>query len=269
MMKFNQATEEKKAKKYLRDFLKIAPLSHALWRASEALSFNKVKFKAPVLDLGCGFGEFAGVVFSKIEMGVDINERELEESLRGKKYKKVKWADARNLPFKDNSYSTVISVSVMEHIEKGEKVVFEAFRVLKKGGIFAFSVPTPKLYNHLLVPKICTLLGFENAGKKYFELHCRAFKHVNLNSSKWWVNQLKKAGFEIILKEGTISPSLVKLHELFLISAFPSQLWKLLFGKRLMMSVGLRSSVLPIFFSRFVNTSKDSDINVFFVAKKP
>lgn len=262
-------TDQEKAKKYLRDFLKIAPLSHALWRAVEALSFSRVKFKSPVLDLGCGFGEFAGVVFSQIEMGIDISEKELEQSLRGKEYKKVKWADARNLPFKDNSYSTVVSVSVMEHIEKGEKVVFEAYRVLKKEGIFAFSVPTTELYNHLIIPKICNLLGLKETGDKYFELHCRAFKHVNLRPSKWWVSQLKKAGFEVIVKEGTISPTLVKLHEFFLITAFPSQLWKLLFGRRLMMSIGLRSSILPIFFSRFVNTDKDSDINIFLVARKP
>lgn len=260
--------ERKKAKKYLKDFLKISPLSHALWRATEALAYDQVDLKSPVLDLGCGFGEFAGVVFDHIEMGIDINDKELKQALAGKRYNKVQWADARKLPFKDNSYSTVISVSVMEHIPQGEKVIPEAYRVLRKGGMFVFSVPTPKLYDNLLFPKICNLLGLKKLGDKYFELHCRAFKHVNLKTQDRWARELKKVGFEVIRQEGTLSPTLLRLHEFFLISAFPSQFWKLFFGKRLIMSVGLRSNILPIFFSHFVRLDKTSDINIFFVARK-
>lgn len=260
--------DRKKAKKYLRDFLKISPLSHALWRATEALAYNQIKFKHPILDLGCGWGEFAGVVFDRIEMGIDINQKELDMALSGKQYKKVRWSDARKLPFKSNSYSTVISVSVLEHIVKSEEVVKEAYRVLKKGGLFVFSTPTPKLYGALLVPKILNFLGLKKWGDKYFELHSRAFKHVYLKPTTWWVKQLKKSGFEIVVQEGTISATLVKLHEFFLISAFPSQFWKLFFGRRLIMNVGLRSGLLPIFFSRFVYLDKDLDINMFFVAKK-
>lgn len=260
--------KKKNTKEYLRDFLKIAPLSHALWRSVEALSFSQVNFRYPVLDIGCGFGEFAGVVFDRIEMGIDINEKDLARALKGKQYKKLKWADARNLPFKDSSYNTAVSVSVMEHIERGEKIVSEVYRVLKSSGIFAFSVPTPKIYNNLIGTRVLNFLGFKGAADKYFELHCRVFKHVNLHTADWWAKHLKKSGFEIILQEGTISPTLLKLHEIFLITAFPSQFGKLFFGKRFMMSVGLRSAILPHIFSRFVYLDKDSDINIFFVARK-
>lgn len=257
-----------KAKKYLRDFLKIAPLSHALWRSAEALCFGSVKIKSPVLDLGCGFGEFAGVVFDRIEMGLDIDKSELAQALKGERYKKVEWADARKLPFKNSSYNTVVSVSVMEHVIGSPQVLSEVHRVLAKGGIFVFSVPTPKLNQHLLMPKILRAIGSRTAAEKYIELHAKAFKHVNLKSKNWWVKELQKAKFEILELQGTLSPSLLKLHEIFLISAFPSQLWKLLFGKRLIMSVGLRSKILPIFFSHTVYPDKDSDINIFFVVRK-
>ncbi len=255
-------------KKYLRDFLKIAPLSHALWRSVEAISYDQVQFSPPVLDLGCGFGEFAGVVFNQIEMGIDINETELKQALSGKKYKKVKLADARRLPFANSSYNTVVSVSVIEHITDSTKVLSEVHRVLKKGGLFVFSVPTPELNRHLLIPKVLKTFGLTNAAKKYIELHARAFKHLNFKNKDWWVRELKKAKFEILDVHGTLSPTLLALHEVFLISAFPSQLWKLLFGTRLMMSIGLRSTVLPIFFSHFVKIDRDSDINLFFVARK-
>lgn len=268
MRKINKGTQTMDAKSYLTNFLKISPLSHALWRSVEALSFSSVDFKSPVLDLGCGFGEFAGVVFDKLEMGIDVNNEDLARAIVGKKYKKVKWADARELPFRANIYSTVVSVSVLEHIENVEKVLKEVNRVLKKGGMFVFSVPTIKMYDNLLVPKLLNLFGFKKGAKKYFELHCRAFKHVDLKTVNWWRKNLKKSNFEIVKQEGTISPTLLKLHEIFLITAFPSQVGKLFFGKRFMMSIGLRSSILPIFFSRFVYMDKKSDINIFFVAKK-
>lgn len=258
----------KGTKNYLAEFLRIAPLSHALWRAVEALSFDQIDFKNPMLDLGCGFGEFSGVVFGKVETGIDINKKELADALKNNKYKKVIWADARKLPFKDKSYSTVIAVSVLEHIENAEDVVKEVGRILKKGGTFAFSIPTIEINKHLLIPKILTFLGLDKIAKKYCELHRLAFKHVTLKPVAWWEKALKNADFQIVRQEGTISPTVLRLHELFLLTALPSQLSKLIFGRRLVVSVGLRSGILPIFFSRFVYPDINSAINVFFVAKK-
>ncbi|MFA6073852.1 MAG: class I SAM-dependent methyltransferase [Candidatus Woesearchaeota archaeon] len=260
--------KKKYPKEYLKSFLKEAPLSHALWRSIEALSFEKISFKSPVLDLGCGFGEFAGVVFDKIEMGVDVNAHDLERALKGKRYNKVQWADARNLPFKKNSFQTATSVSVLEHIENAQEVLIETARVLKRGGLFVFSVPTTDIKKHLLIPSILRKLKLNNFAEQYYTLHCRAFKHVHLKTKKWWEEKLVEAGFEIIENHGTLSPFALKLHEIFLITAFPYQLGKLLFGKRFVMAVDLRSKLLPMFFTRFVTTDKNSDINIFFVAKK-
>lgn len=268
MVTFNEMKDRKGAKEYLHDFLRIAPLSHALWRSIEALSFSAVKFKSPILDVGCGFGEFAGVVFDRVEVGVDISARDLERALKGKKYDKVQWADARNLPFKNSSFGTVTSVSVMEHIEKAEDVIKEVARVLKKGGLFVFSVPTTEIKKYLLAPSILKRVGLPKVAQKYIELHSRAFKHVNLKPKNWWYQKLSRAGFKVVEMHGTLSPTALRIHELFLVSAFPSQFGKLFFGKRFMMSIGLRSGVLPIFFSRFVKTDPGSDINIFFVAKK-
>lgn len=257
-----------KAKTYLKNFLKISPLSHALWRSVEALSFDQVEFQSPVLDLGCGFGEFAGVVFNQMEMGVDVNKEDLKKAILGKKHKKLKYADARNLPFKDNSYNTVVSVSVMEHIEGADKVIKEVHRVLKKNGKFVFTVPTPSMRDYLLGTNVLKAFELDKASEKYWDLHKRAFKHVNLKPASWWEEKLKKAGFEIERSEGTLSPTLLRLHEFFLLTALPSQVGKLFFGKRLIMSVGLRSGILPIFFTRFVKIDKKTDINMFFVARK-
>lgn len=258
----------KDGKYFLKKFLHIAPLSHALWRTPEALVFDSLKLQNPILDLGCGFGEFAGVVFNQIEVGVDINSHELKQALSGKSYKKVKWADARKLPFPNEKFSSVVSVSVVEHIPGVEKAIAEVSRVLKKGGFFAFTVPTKDLYADLFIPKLFKILGLEGVGKYYFKQHCKMFKHVDLKTPQWWVKELEKNNFKVLEKSGTISPAVAKLHEVFLITALPSQLWKWIFKRRLIISVGTRSKFLPIFFHRYTNIDKNCTSNMFFLAQK-
>lgn len=253
---------------YLSEFLKIAPLSHALWRSCEALAFEKAKPQKPVLDLGCGFGEFAGVAFNKIEVGIDINKQDLKKAFPGRKYAKLLAVDARKMPFKDNSFKTVISVSVLEHIKGVDQVIEETSRILKKEGLFIFSVPTIHLYENLLITKIAKRLGMEVVSKLYFKAHCHFFKHVSLKSPRWWARQLKKNGFEIVLQQGTVSPQLLRLHEIFLLFALPSQLSKIFFGRRLVISKGLRSKLLPKLFTRFVYPEVKSNVNLFFIAQK-
>ncbi len=50
-------------------------------------------------------------------------------------------ADAKNLPFKDNSFNLVLLESVLEHIDEPEKVINESYRVLKKKGKIFISIP--------------------------------------------------------------------------------------------------------------------------------
>ena len=254
-------------KRFLEDFLLVAPLSHALWRSVEAISFSSVDAEKPVLDLGCGFGEFSGVVFGELECGIDINQRDLMVAMQGGGYNHVIKADARKLPFDTEEFSTVISVSVMEHIENAENAILEVRRVLKRNGLFVFSVPTVDLYKTLYFPKALRFLGLGRIADYYIKLHKKAFGHVTIRRASWWERKLKEAGFRVIKKEGTISKDLVKLHEAFLLSAFPSQLWRWIFGKRLII-FPVRSKLLSPYFSKFVYTDKKCGVNVFFVAQK-
>lgn len=50
-------------------------------------------------------------------------------------------ADARDLPFADESFGAVLMLDMLEHIEDDYKALKEAHRVLAKGGILIASVP--------------------------------------------------------------------------------------------------------------------------------
>ncbi len=254
---------------YLTEFLKVAPLSHALWRSCEALAFESIPLDAPILDLGCGFGEFAGIVMGHVEVGIDIDKRDLNQAVKRGTYLHVQWADATDLPFRSNAFSTVVSVSVLEHIDRAGQVIQEVSRVLKHGGLFVFTIPTPAMCDGLLISRVFRFLGLAPLAKPYVQLHRHVFKHVTLEPAEWWARQLQMAGLELVSVQGTVSRRLLLLHELFLVFALPSQLWRVVSGKRLVMFPRLRSTLLSPLFAPFANQDPVSDINLIIVAEKP
>jgi len=53
--------------------------------------------------------------------------------------------DARQLPFRDNTFDNIFMISTIEHIEKDNLVAEECGRVLKKDGYCVISLPFSKL----------------------------------------------------------------------------------------------------------------------------
>lgn len=258
---------KKTSNEYFGGFLKMAPLSHALWRTVEAKSFGSVSLKTPILDLGCGFGEFAGVVFGKIQCGVDIRKKDLDAAFTSGQYEKTILADARSLPFPDSCFATIVSVSVLEHISGTDKVLKEAARVLVKGGRIVFSAPTPALYDSLFYPKILESLHLGYFSKLYKFAHKKIFGHLSLYGKNEWKKLLEQNGFRVLRIEGTISKELARTHDKFLVTAFPSQLFRWILGRRLIIK-GRRVNFLLHKYSSIQNKDIDSLINLFIVAEK-
>ena len=50
-------------------------------------------------------------------------------------------ADAQAMPFRDGSFDAAVSFAVLEHVAEPSKVVAEAFRVLRPGGLVYIDVP--------------------------------------------------------------------------------------------------------------------------------
>jgi len=259
-----------KPEDYLRKYLEITPLSLALFRSIEAKNIAQIEMKRPILDLGCGFGEFAGVFFeSQVEMGVDISWKELLIAKKFGKYKKLKKADARHLPFQDESFNTVLSVSTLEHIEKVEKVISEVKRVLKSGGKFVCTVNTSKINRLLFFPAFLRRLGFKGLANSYLNIFHEIFKHETLYSKKKWKQILEKEGFKIETCREIISPTSTRIFEIFLFTAWPSQIFKLFFGWRYAWRPKWFKELLVSYFSKFVSAEEKEGSNLFFIATKP
>lgn len=256
---------------YFTKFLKVAPLSLAIWRGIEAyqLSLAKTSYKRPILDIGCGFGEFAGVFFDKkVEVGIDIDDKDLLRARQVKKFKKLILADARKLPFNNNSYNTIFTNSVLEHIPNVDKVFKESYRILKPKGYLIYTVPINNLYNNLYFTSLFENLGLGILGLYYFRIINKIFKHVSILPKHQWLTMTKKAGFKIKLEKEIISKKSTRIFDLTLYPAFPSQLSRWLFGKRFILNIPGRIWLFNELFGSLISEEVESGSNLLVLAQK-
>jgi ubiquinone/menaquinone biosynthesis C-methylase UbiE len=92
-----------------------------------------------ILDVGCGTGVFTRDIlsFGTRVTGIDISQPMLKRARQkagAYSFREIV-GDMRSLPFADNCFDKVISVTALEFIEDGKGVVRDIFRVTKKGGI--------------------------------------------------------------------------------------------------------------------------------------
>jgi len=102
------------------------------------LSFLRPKSDEFMLDAGCGTGVFTLDVlsFGTHVIGVDLSLPMLSRAIQktGGYHFQAVLADISSLPFSENVFDKVVSVTALEFIEDAKGVIEELFRVTKKGG---------------------------------------------------------------------------------------------------------------------------------------
>lgn len=90
-----------------------------------------------LLDIGCGSGFIIDIAkkYFKEVVGVDITPAMLQQIKKAKNVKAI-LADGSNLPFENNYFDVCTSFLYLHHLYKIEPSIKEAFRVLKRGGIY-------------------------------------------------------------------------------------------------------------------------------------
>ncbi len=97
-----------------------------------------------ILDVGCASGWFLSEVAKffpfSAPTGIDLYKEAVKYG--NKKYKNLKLinCDAHALPFKNNSFDTVICCEVLEHVGNPERVLKEIKRVLSSNGIVVIEI---------------------------------------------------------------------------------------------------------------------------------
>lgn len=122
-----------------------------------------------IAELGCGMGRVLKHYHYK---GYDItgveNSMPAVRKLSEKKELKVVAADARHLPFKNESFDTVLAFGLYHNIEDREEMedaIAEASRCLKNGGKFCISMQPDNAAS--MLRNLCFLIKTRHRGK-YF-----------------------------------------------------------------------------------------------------
>src|SRR5687768_14968956 len=108
-----------------------APLALAFERIVECGIMRGQAFERPILDIGCGEGLFATMLFAeKIDTGIDPDGRELDRARALGAYRELIQCRGHAIPKPDGTYRTILSNSVLEHIPDLDSVLMEAHRLL-------------------------------------------------------------------------------------------------------------------------------------------
>lgn len=179
-------------------YVRQAPVALAIERSLECHILAGQRFEPPVLDLGCGEGMFAAVLFAEpVDTGLDLNARELEAARAYGIHRELIQAPASRIPKPDGFYRTIFSNSVLEHIPDLTPVLREARRVLADGGHFYATVPTNYFDHYSLGNLVLTGLGLPGAAARFRGFYNRFWKHYHFYPIDRWKALFTQCGFEV------------------------------------------------------------------------
>ena len=179
--------------------LKSLPAFRALLRAVEARFYQNLDLPEPILDLGCGDGNFAELTFPNrmLTAGIDPWWNPLQKAKRANAHQLLLQSLGHNLPFPDNHFATIISNSVLEHIPDVQPVLQEANRVLQPDGRLVITMPNHNYTNYLDGALFFDRLGLKGLAGQYRRFFNFIARHAHTDSAERWAVRLAQAGFVV------------------------------------------------------------------------
>lgn len=184
---------------FLWQHLEELPAFRALLRSVEARFYQDLlPLKEPVLDVGCGDGHFASLTFPQpLAAGIDPALDVLREARRRASYQVLSQALGHALPYATDTFATVISNSVLEHIPDLDPVLAEIARVLQPEGQFIFCVPSEQFARLLFFSQLFRRLHLERLARGYEQLFNRISRHHHCDPPAVWQDRLAAVGLRL------------------------------------------------------------------------
>ncbi len=179
--------------------LKTLPAFRALLRAVEARFYQNIELPEPILDLGCGDGNFAELTFPDrtLTAGIDPWWNPLQKARRAAAHHYLLQSLGDNLPFPDNHFASIISNSVLEHIPDIQPVLREANRVMQPNGRLVITMPNHNYTNYLDGALFFEGLGLKGMADRYRRFFNFIARHAHTDSAERWAVRLAEAGFVV------------------------------------------------------------------------
>jgi SAM-dependent methyltransferase len=183
----------------LGEYVSRAPLALAFERVLECRIYSQLVFERPVLDIGCGDGIHAKVLFAeKIDTGIDPDQRELERARALDAYAELIACRGDSIPKPDGAYRTIFANSVLEHIPDLVPVLKETYRVLAPGGGFYLTVPSADFERFTVINLALEALGLKAQSARFRKFFNAFWSHHHAYSVDGWAALCRDAGFEVV-----------------------------------------------------------------------
>jgi SAM-dependent methyltransferase len=180
-------------------YVAAAPLALAFERLLECRIYSRLAFERPVLDIGCGDGLHAKVLFAdKIDTGIDPDQRELRRARELAAYAELIACRGDSIPKPDGSYRTIFANSVLEHIPDLRPVLKEAHRVLASGGRFYFTVPSADFERFTVINLVLEGLGLNAQSMRFRKFFNAFWAHHHAYSPEHWTSLCRDVGFDVV-----------------------------------------------------------------------
>jgi SAM-dependent methyltransferase len=136
-----------------------------------------------LLEAGCGSGRYVKYLYDRGYniVGIEYNKTTVSDVKRLWPKLSIMPGDILSLPFKDDEFSGIISIGVVEHFIEGPyKPLREIYRVLTPGGKALITVPC---FNYLR--KIKVPVRFITSNLRRNSLMRKLFRKKQLMNNKW------------------------------------------------------------------------------------
>jgi SAM-dependent methyltransferase len=186
------------SRRILRAHLRELPWHRVITRSIEARILHDISFPRPLLDVGCGDGHFASVIFPEgADVGLDPGLSDAQEARARRVYRLVVNASSLAIPFANGSFASVLSNCVLEHIPDLDTTLAQISRVLAPGGLFVCTVISHR-FSDLFIPSAgWSRLGLGRVREAYVRWFNRKARHFHFDSPQRWTERFGRAGLVV------------------------------------------------------------------------